>query len=182
MYISYKYIALLRQKEASDKPLKSWGNRAVYTGIKKPEFFSHSGFSLEIARQLPHNTAKNPRKKPESKNSEVWFFETPPVFHCFFANVNARSPLAGIIQVFGHVGRDLPTADHPRPATYCALCFSCQKTRKVMGFSGSVNGTWVFFILVFANVNGPIDFFRVYSAGFSSGPTFEQKHSSCWKI
>ena len=39
-------------------------HRAVYTGIKKPEFFSHSGFSLEVARQLPLNTAK----KPESKN------------------------------------------------------------------------------------------------------------------
>ena len=32
--------------------------RAVYTGIQKPEFFSHSGFSLEVARQLPLNTAK----------------------------------------------------------------------------------------------------------------------------
>ena len=48
-------------------------------------------------------------KKPESKNPpEVWFFETPPVFHWFFTNVNARSPLASIIQVFGHVGS--PTA------------------------------------------------------------------------
>ena len=34
----------------------------------------------------------------------MWFFETPPGFHWFFANVNARSPLAGIIQVFGHRG------------------------------------------------------------------------------
>ena len=31
--------------------------RAVYTGIKKPKFFSHSGFSLEVTRQLPLNTA-----------------------------------------------------------------------------------------------------------------------------
>ena len=37
---------------------------AVYTGIKKPESFSHSGFSLKVARQLPLNTPKN----PESKN------------------------------------------------------------------------------------------------------------------
>ena len=95
----------------------------------------------------------------------MWCFETPPVFHCFFANVNARSPLTGIIWVFGHVGRDL--RNHPQPATYCALrmvkgreksrmCTTCQKPvwdsgffahalflpkkRKVMGFSGSVNG------------------------------------------
>ena len=31
---------------------------AVYTGIKKPESFSHSGFSLKVARQLPLNTPK----------------------------------------------------------------------------------------------------------------------------
>ena len=48
-------------------------------------------------------------------------FETPPVFHWFFANVNTRSPLAGIIRVFGHVGCDLPET-HTQPATYCALC------------------------------------------------------------
>ena len=71
---------------------------------KKPEFFSHSGFSLEVARQLPLNTEKTRIEKPTSK---VWFFETPPVFHWFFANVNARSPLTGIIRVFGQVGRDL---------------------------------------------------------------------------
>ena len=93
--------------------------RAVYTGIKNPEFFSHSGFSLEVARQLPLNTAKKP-------TSEVWFFETPPVFHCFLANVNARSPLAGIILVFGHMGRDLPR-NHTQPATYCALCSTTDK-------------------------------------------------------
>ena len=36
---------------------------AVYTGIKKPESFSHSGFSLKVARQLPLNTPKNPNRK-----------------------------------------------------------------------------------------------------------------------
>ena len=139
--------------------------RAVYTGIKKPEFFSHSSFFVEVARQL---ALYKHCKKP---TSEEWFFETPPFFHCFFANVNARSRLAGIIQVFGHMGRDHPTADHPRPAMYCALRTvkgrekSCMRTsypppqkkceilfffahalflpkpRKFIGFSGSVNGT-----------------------------------------
>ena len=56
-----------------DKPVQSLGvvqmtphtidysnMRAVYTGIKNPEFFSYSGFSLEVAtcRQLPLKTAK----------------------------------------------------------------------------------------------------------------------------
>ena len=50
----------------------------------------------------------------------MWFFETPPVFHWFFANVNACCPLTGIIRVFGHVGGDL-LQNHPRPAMYCAL-------------------------------------------------------------
>ena len=43
----------------------------------------------------------------EKPTSEVWFFETLPVFYWFFANVNTRSPLTGIIRVFGHVGCDL---------------------------------------------------------------------------
>ena len=41
-------------------------------------------------------------------------------FSLFFANVNASSPLTGIIRVFGHVGCDL-LRNHPWPAMYCAL-------------------------------------------------------------
>ena len=37
--------------------------RAVYTSIKKTESFVHSGFSWEVARQLPLNTAKHPNRK-----------------------------------------------------------------------------------------------------------------------
>ena len=88
--------------------------RAVYTGTEKPEFFSHSGFSLEVARQIPLNTVKNRIEKP---TSEVWFFETPPVFHWFFANVNARSPLTGII-------RFLVTWD----VTFCGITRSSLRT------------------------------------------------------
>ena len=55
---------------------------AVYTGIKKPESFSHSGFSLKVARQLPLNTKK--KKKDRKTHSAAWFFETPPKFHWFF--------------------------------------------------------------------------------------------------
>ena len=134
-------------------------NRAVYTGIKKPEFFSHSGFSLEVARQLPLNIAKNPNRKTHLRSVVFW---NSAGFSLFFANVNARSPLAGIIRVFGHVGRDLPethtqyAALRSRAARSRACATRTQKTvwdsgffahalflpkpRKVMGFSGSVNG------------------------------------------
>ena len=54
--------------------VKNDENRSVYTGIKT------QSFSLEVARQLPLNTAKNLNQKP---TPEVWFFETPPVFHFF---------------------------------------------------------------------------------------------------
>ena len=143
-------------------------NSAVYTGIKKPESFSHSGFSLKVARQLPLNTLQKTRI--EKPTSAAWFFETPPKFHWFFANVNARSNLAGIIRVFGHVIRDLQR-NHPTAARdvmrttrvwskversrACAPLTKTQvwdsgffahalfvpKTPNVMGFSGSVNGT-----------------------------------------
>ena len=147
-------------------------NRAIYTCIKNPVFL------LEAARQLPLNTAKNPNRKTHLRS--VVFWNSAGFSLVFFANVNACSPLTGIIRV----GRDL-LRNHPRPATYCALrtvkgrdklcmrttyqkpsmkfgffhaCaflakkqyeiqvfsrmrFSCQKPRKVMGFSGSVNGT-----------------------------------------
>ena len=44
---------------------------AVYTCIKNPESFSHSGFSLKVARQLPLNTPKTRIEKP---TSAAWFF------------------------------------------------------------------------------------------------------------
>ena len=45
---------------------------AVYTGIKKPESFSHSGFSLKVARQLPLNTPKNPNWKTHLRSVIFW--------------------------------------------------------------------------------------------------------------
>ena len=93
--------------------------RAVYTGIKNPEFFSHSGLSLEDARQLLLNTAKKQTRKTHLRSVVFWNSTGFSLFFCQFF-VNARSPLAGIIRVFGHVGRDLPR-NHTRPATYCAL-------------------------------------------------------------
>ena len=47
-------------------------NSAVYTGIKKPESFSHSGFSLKVARQLPLNTPKNLNRKTHLRSVIFW--------------------------------------------------------------------------------------------------------------
>ena len=140
---------------------------AVYTGIKKPESFSHSGFLLKVARQLPLNTKK---KRIEKPTSAAWFFWNSAEISLVFANVKACSNLAGIIRVFGHVVRDLQR-NHPTAARdvmrttrvwskversrACAPLTKTQvwdsgffahalfvpKTPNVMVFSGSVNGT-----------------------------------------
>ena len=62
-------------------------NSAVYTGIKKPESFSHSGFS-EVARQLLLNTPKNPNRKTHLRHD---FFETAPKNSLVFWNVSLQS-------------------------------------------------------------------------------------------
>ena len=144
-------------------------------------------FRWKIARQLPLNTKK---KRIEKPTSAAWFFETPPKFHWFFANVNARSNLAGIIRVFGHVVRDLQR-NHPtvardimrttrvrskversracapltktqvRDSGFFAHALFVPKTPNAMGFSWQCkryNKKPRFLgILVFANVNGPME-------------------------
>ena len=45
---------------------------AYYTCIKKPESFSHSGFLLKVARQLPLNTPKNPNRKTHLRSVIFW--------------------------------------------------------------------------------------------------------------
>ena len=52
--------------------LKVFNMSAVYTGIKKPESFSHSGFLLKVARQLPLNTPKNPNRKTHLRSVIFW--------------------------------------------------------------------------------------------------------------
>ena len=97
-----------------------YGNHsAVYTCIKNPSFSHIPVFRWKLLGNYPYTLQKTRIEKP---TSEVWFFETPPVFHWFFANVNTCSPLTVLFGflVFGHVGRDL-LRNHPRPATYCAL-------------------------------------------------------------
>ena len=126
--------------------------RAVYTSIKKPWFFTHFGFSLEVARQLPLNTAKNLNKKTHLRSVVFW---NSASFHCFFSsNVNACSPLAGIIRVGGHMGRD-PPGNHPQPATYCALRSKAARSHACAPLTKKQNEIQVFPRMRFSCQNPP---------------------------
>ena len=120
--------------------------RGIYTGIEKPRFFSHSGLSLEVARQLPLNSAKNPNWETHLR---IFFFETLPLFHCFFAST--KLTLAPLSPGFIHVLCDLPNTLRSEavwsrtwaPLTkksdwdsgfFVCMCFSCQTPRKVFFF------------------------------------------------
>ena len=79
---------------------------------KNPNLSRIRVFRWKLLGNFPYTLQKTRIEKP---TSAAWFFETPPKFHWFFANVNARSNLAGIIRVFGHVVRDLQR-NHPTAA------------------------------------------------------------------
>ena len=134
---------------------------------KNPESFVHSGFSWEVARQLPLNTAKNPNRKTHLRSRIFW---NSAGFSGVFANVNACSNLAGYYSGFWSRGT-WPSAESPdrgprRNAHYTCTVKGREKSRmrttyqntsmrfrvfahalfvpknpNVMGFSGSVNGT-----------------------------------------
>ena len=140
---------------------------AVYTGIKNPESFSHSGFSLKVARQLPLNTPKNPNRKTHLRSVIFW---NSAKISLVFCQCKRSLQSRRIIRVFGHVIRDLQR-NHPTAARdvmrttrvrskversrSCAPLTKTQvwdsgffahalfvpKTPNVMGFSVSVNGT-----------------------------------------
>ena len=146
---------------------------AVYTGIKKPESFSHSGFSLKVARQLPLNTPKNLNRKTHFRSVIFW---NSAEIYLFFCQCKRSLQSHRYYSVFGHVVRDLQR-NHPTAARdvmrttrvrskversrACAPLTKTQvwdsgffthalfvpKTPNVMGFSGSVNGTTGFWFL-----------------------------------
>ena len=66
VFVSYIYLSckVLGSKTFTVVPFT--------TGIKKPESFSHSGFSLKVARQLPLNTPKNPNRKTHLRSVIFW--------------------------------------------------------------------------------------------------------------
>ena len=104
--------------------------RAVYTCIKKRESFIHSGFSWEVARQLPLNTAKNPNRKTHLRSRIFW---NSAGFSGVFANVNACSNLAGYYSGFWSCGT-WPSAESPdrgprRNAHYTCTVKGREKSR-----------------------------------------------------
>ena len=143
-------------------------------------FLTFQVFVGQLLGNLPLISATT---KTESKNvSPKWFFFlTPPVFHFstgFFCQCKRSLPSRRFYSDFWSCGIcDLPNTLQVRSnvksrlCTTCTknlneiqassrMCFSCQKTQKVMGISGSLKGTLrkrsVLFIFIFANVNGPI--------------------------
>ena len=106
-----------------------------------------------MAYTVPLNTAKNPNRETHLRS--VVFWNSAGFSLVFFANVNARSPLASIIQVFGHVGRDLPET-HMQPATYCALCSNTvegsEKSRMRTTYQNNLYEILVYEILVFSRM------------------------------
>ena len=143
---------------------------AVYTGIKKPESFSHSGFSLKVARQLPLNTPKNPNRKTHLRSVIFWnSAEISLVFCQCKRSLQSRRYYSGFWSRGTWPSAESPDRGPRRNAHYtctvkgreksrmrttyqntsmrfrffraCALIFRAKMTPNVMGFSGSVNGT-----------------------------------------
>ena len=136
---------------------------AVYTGIKKPESFSHSGFLLKVARQLPLNT-------PKTHLRSVIFWNSAEISLFFW---QCKRSLQSRRYYSGFWSRGTwPSAESPDHGLRCNAHYTCTvkgreksrmrttyqntsmrfwgffahalfvpKTPNVMGFSGSVNGT-----------------------------------------
>ena len=164
-------------------------NSAVYTGIKKPESFSHSGFSLKVARQLPLNTPKNPNRKTHLRSVIFWNSAKISLVFCQCKrSLQSRRYYSGFWS--RHVIRDLQR-NHPTAARdvmrstrvrskversrSCApltktqvwdsgffrACAFRAKNPECYGFFWQCKRynkkPRFFWILVFANVNGPND-------------------------
>ena len=140
---------------------------AVYTGIKKPESFSHSGFSLKVARQLPLNTPKNPNKKTHLRSVIFWnSAEISLVFCQCKRSLQSRQYYSGFWSRGTWPSAESPDRGPRRNAHYTCTVKGREKSRmrttyqntsmrfgffracafraknpECYGFSGSVNGT-----------------------------------------
>ena len=125
---------------------------------KKPSFFSHSGFSLEVARQLPINTAKNPNWKTHLRSVVFWnsagfslvFCQCKRLLpsHRYYSGFwlrgtwpSAESPAARDVlhTTYGQRQREVAHAHHLPKNQYeirvfSRMRFSCQKTEKLWVF------------------------------------------------
>ena len=140
--------------------------RAIYTCIKKPESFVHSGFSWEVARQLPLNTAKNPNRKTHLRSGIFWNSAGFSGFFCqckrllqscrYYSGFwsrgtwpSAESPDRGPRRNAHYVRSKVERSRACAPLTkkpvwdsgFFAHALFVPKNPNVMGFSGSVNGT-----------------------------------------
>ena len=142
-------------------------NSAVYTCIKKPESFSHSGFSLKVARQLPLNPPKNLNRKTHLRSVIFWNSAKISLVFCqckrslqsrqYYSGFwsrgtwpSAESPDRGpdvmrTTRVRSKVERSRACAPLTKTQVWDSGFFAhalfVPKTPNVMGFSGSVNGT-----------------------------------------
>ena len=149
-------------------PGRKSDNRAVYTCIKKPESFVHSGFSWEVARLLPLNTAKNPNRKTHLRSGIFWNSAGFSGFFCqckrllqsrrYYSGFwsrgtwpSAESPDHGprrnahYVHVRSKVERSRACAPLTKKTVWDSGFFAhalfVPKNPNVMGFSSSVNGT-----------------------------------------
>ena len=140
--------------------------RAVYTGIKKKnEFFSHSGFSLKVTRQLPLNTAKKQNRKTHLRSVVFWNSAGFSLVFCqckhslpsrqYYSGFWSRGTwptrdsytsrdVLHTMQHYGRGQREFAHAHHVPKHQYEIQVFFAHVlflpiTRKVMGFPGSVN-------------------------------------------
>ena len=154
---------------------------AVYTGIKKPESFSHSGFSLKVARQLPLNTCK--KKTPPQR--DFWnSAEISLVFCQCKRSLQSRRYYSGFWSRGTWPSAESPDRGPRRNAHYTCTVKGREKSRMRTTYQNTSMRFWffrtcafraknpeccgffwqckryskktqVFWILVFANVNGP---------------------------
>ena len=121
---------------------------------KKPRVFITFRFSLEVPRQLPLNTAKNPNRKTHLRSVVFWNCASFSLVFCqckrllpshryYLGFWSAESPATycALLTVKGEKLRMRTTYQKPsmRFRFFCACAFLA-KNRKVIGFSGSVNG------------------------------------------
>ena len=155
-------------------------SRAICTGIKNQSFSHIPVFRLEVARQTtPKHCKKNLNKKTHLRSVVFW---NSAGFSLFFCQCKTLAPLSPVLfGFFGHVGT-WPSVESPAArdikcnyvwsmvreksrmrTTYQKTSmrfrfFSCQKTEKLWFFwqcKTVQQKTQVFWILFFANVNGP---------------------------
>ena len=156
--------------EISSHLTKGKDYSAVYTCIQKNESFSHSGFSLKVARQLPLNTKKKTNRKTHLRSVISWnsaeislvFCQckrSPPQSHRYYSGFWSRGTWPSVQRNHPTAARDVMRTTHVRskversracaPLTktqvwdsgFFAHALFVPKTPNAMGVSGSVNGT-----------------------------------------